>query len=238
MQNIITFQRDIYFALSQHIQAFAAGGGWSSFLLYLPAAIAFGAAHGLTPGHGKAILATYMIGSPLGVSRGLLVSVLASFTHVFASVAIALLALPLVSMTLGGAGKAPLLQGLSRGMLLAIGAWMLYRAIRHRRHDHATGEGATVGFTAGMVPCPLTLFVMTFAIGRGVPQAGVAFASAMMVGIALVLATVAVAAVLFRRWLVRLVEAKGAYLHGAARVAEAVSGAILMAIAVIELHSG
>lgn len=238
MQSIISFQREIYSALSQQIQAFAGGGGWTTFLLYLPAAIAFGAAHGLTPGHGKMILATYMVGSPLGVARGLLVSIIASFTHVFASVAIALLSLPLVTMSLGGAGKAPLLQAISRGMLLAIGCWMLYRAMRHRHHRHASGEGATVGFTAGMVPCPLTLFVMTFAIGRGVPQAGVAFAGAMMIGIGMVLSTVAVVAVVARRWLVRLVETKAAYLHGAARVAEALSGAILVAIAVIELHSG
>lgn len=238
MQSIISFQREIYLALSQHIQAFASGGGWSSFLLYLPAAIAFGAAHGLTPGHGKVILATYMVGSPLGVMRGLAVSVLASFTHVFASVAIALLALPLVSMSLGGAGKAPLLHGLSRGILLAIGAWMLYRALWHRRHHHVTSEGATVGFTAGIVPCPLTLFVMTFAIGRGVPQAGIAFACAMMMGIATVLATVAVAAVLFRKWLVRLVETKGHYLDGATRIFEALSGIVLITIAILELHSG
>lgn len=238
MQTIIAFQRDIYLALSQHIQAFAAGGGWQSFLLYLPAAIAFGAAHGLTPGHGKAILATYMVGSPLGVLRGLAVSVIASFTHVFASVAIALLALPLVSMTLGGAGKAPLLQNVSRGMLLAIGAWMLFRAIRHRHHHHATGEGTTVGFMAGIVPCPLTLFVMTFAIGRGVPQAGVAFACAMMIGIAIVLASVTVVAILFRKWLARLVQTKGPLLHGVSRIFEGFSGAVLMLIAAVELHSG
>lgn len=238
MQGIFTFQREIYLALSQHIQAFAAGGGWDSFLVFLPAAIAFGAAHGLTPGHGKAILATYMVGSPLGVARGLMVSIVAAFTHVSASVVIALLSLPLVSTSLGGAGKAPLMQGVSRGILFAIGGWMLYRALFRGQHQHASGEGATVGFTAGIVPCPLTLFVMTFAIARGVPLAGVAFAFAMMIGIALVLATVAVIAVLFRRWLVRLVETKGVYLHVAARVTEALSGIVLMAIAIIELVSG
>ena len=63
---------------------------------------------------------------------------------------------------------------------------MLYRALFRGQHQHASGEGATVGFTAGIVPCPLTLFVMTFAIARGVPLAGVAFAFAMMIGIALV----------------------------------------------------
>ncbi|WP_425459635.1 hypothetical protein [Hankyongella ginsenosidimutans] len=33
---------------------------------------------------------------------------------------------------------------------------------------------------AGLIPCPLTLFVMTFALSRGVPEAGVAFAGVMM----------------------------------------------------------
>ncbi|BCG83395.1 hypothetical protein MesoLj113b_69370 (plasmid) [Mesorhizobium sp. 113-3-3] len=39
-----------------------------------------------------------------------------------------------------------------------------------------------VRFMADLIPCPLRLYVMTFAIMRGVPQAGVAFAVTMMLG--------------------------------------------------------
>ncbi|UYN96429.1 MAG: sulfite exporter TauE/SafE family protein [Enhydrobacter sp.] len=67
-----------------------------------------------------------------------------------------------------------MLEDLSRGLLGVIGLWMLWRASRRANHAHGVGEGAAVGFMAGLIPCPLTLFVMTFAITRGVPEAGIA----------------------------------------------------------------
>ena len=63
--------------------------------------ILFGAAHALTAGHSKAVLATYLAGKPFGLARGLGVSLALSFTHVTMAVVIALLSLPLVTITLG-----------------------------------------------------------------------------------------------------------------------------------------
>lgn len=120
------------------------------------------------------------------------------------SVLVALLSLPLLSIPLGSVRRAPLLEDISRGLLGLIGLWMLYRAFRRSTHDHAHGEGAVVGFMAGLIPCPLTLFITTFAISRGVPEAGIAFAVTMMAGVALILAAVVTAKVLFRQQVTHL----------------------------------
>lgn len=56
---------------------------------------------------------------------------------------------------------------------------MLVRAWRGARHQHR--EGLMVEAVAGLVPCPLTLFAMFYAMARGVPEAGLAFALAMMI---------------------------------------------------------
>ena len=61
---------------------------------------------------------------------------------------------------------------------------------------------------AGLIPCPLTLFVMTFAIARGVPAAGILFAGTMMIGVALTLSAVAILSILLRERLVRFVESR------------------------------
>lgn len=235
LQDIITLQREIYQAFADQIRAFAAGGGWSVFLAYLPMGILFGAVHTLTPGHSKAVLATYLAGNPLGLARGLIVSLVLSFTHVGMSVLIALLSLPLVSVVLGSVGRTPLLEDISRGLLGLIGLWMLYRALRHSAHGHGHGEGAVVGFMAGLIPCPLTLFVMTFAISRGVPEAGLAFAVTMMAGVALVLSAVAAATILFRQQVVHLVEQRPVLLDRLTRSVEGMAGLILTAIALREL---
>ncbi len=119
LESIVDIQRDIYLAFAEHIKTFANGDGWTAFL---PMGIVFGAVHAMTPGHSKAVLATYLTGSSAGMKRGLLVSIALSTTHVTMAVLIAPFSLPLVSVMLGSAGSAPLLEDLSRGLLGLIGA--------------------------------------------------------------------------------------------------------------------
>lgn len=234
-QDIVGLQQTIYQAFAQQIREFASGGGWADLLLYLPMGIFFGAAHALTPGHSKTMLATYLAGSRLGIVRGLGVSLALSFTHVSMSVLIALLALPLVSASLGSVGRAPVLEDVSRALLVAIGLWMIWCAFRRRSHLHEHREGLMVGIMAGLIPCPLTLFVMTLAMVRGVPQAGLAFAGTMMIGVALTLSAIAVVAILCRDRLLHLMAHRAAILDRSARIVEGVAGMLLMVLAIREL---
>jgi ABC-type nickel/cobalt efflux system permease component RcnA len=61
-----------------------------------------------------------------------------------------------------------------------------------------------VGLVAGLIPRPLTLLVMLYALARGVAVAGVPFAVAILGGIAVTLAAVAVGAVLARNSALRV----------------------------------
>jgi ABC-type nickel/cobalt efflux system permease component RcnA len=230
LQELVAIQREIYLAFAARIGNFAETGDWQLLAAYLPMGIVFGAVHALTPGHSKAVLATYLTGSTATLPRALVVSLALSFTHVTMSVLIALFSLPLVSVALGSVGRAPLLEDLSRGVLGLIGLWMLWQAFRGTAHSHGR-EGSLVGFMAGLIPCPLTLFVMTFAISRGVPQAGVAFAAVMMIGVVLVLSVVALAAVLFRQQLLRLLAARPRMVDAATRTIQVTAGLILVTVA-------
>jgi nickel/cobalt transporter (NicO) family protein len=222
-------QRWIYAALSADLSAFAATRDWTILASVLPVAIVFGAIHALTPGHGKSVLASYLVGSRLAAVRAMAVAGVLSLTHVGSAVVLALLAAPLVTRTLGGVGRAPALEAVSRGMLVAIGLWLVIRAWRGRGHPE--GEGLAVGIVAGLVPCPLTLFAMFFALSRGVPEAGLTFAVAMMLGVGLTLCSVAIVTVLARDWLVRLLASHGAAMQRLARLLEGVAGLSLMVIA-------
>ncbi|MBI1292087.1 ABC transporter permease [bacterium] len=234
LQWLIDIQRDIYLTLADQIKAFAAGGSWTAFAAFLPMGIVFGAVHAMTPGHSKSVLATYLAGSSSGMGRSLAVSLILSFVHVGMAVLIALLSLPLVSLALGSVGRAPLLEDMSRGLLGLIGLWMLWRAATRTRHAHKGEEGVAVGVMAGLIPCPLTLFVMNFAISKGVPQAGIAFAVTMMTGVALTLSAVATTTVFFRSQLVRLLSTHPKLIEVATRVLEAGAGLVLMAVALNE----
>jgi len=234
-QSIIDYQREIYLAFAGHIKAFASGGGWMAFLAFLPMGVAFGAVHAMTPGHSKSVLATYLAGSSTKAHRALLVSMALSFAHVGMAVLIALLALPLVSHSFGDAGSAPLLQAVSRGLLGVIGGWMLWNALFRPAHTHSHREGVVVGFIAGLIPCPLTLFVMTFAMIHQVVVTGILFAVTMMIGVGATLSVVALLAVTFRDQLSHLLRTRPRLLATASKSVEAVAGLILLAVAAHEL---
>ena len=233
LDQLIQLQRWIYGALSADLVAFAATRDWFALAAVLPTGIFFGAIHALTPGHGKSILASYLLGSRLATLRAFAVAAVLALTHVGSAVALALLAAPLVTRTLGGVGRAPTLETISRGLLLAIGVWLIVRALRGRAHPH--GEGLMVGFVAGLVPCPLTLFAMFFALSRGVPEAGMLFAVAMMLGVLTTLAAVALLTVFMRDQLVNFTANHGASLQKIMRGLDVVAGALLIVLAAREL---
>src|SRR3954454_18395817 len=117
-------QRWIYLALTGYITGFADTHSWMLLVSVLPLGVVFGAVHALTPGHGKSVLASYLVGSRLAVLRSLIVAGVLALTHVGSAVLLALLAAPLITRTLGGAGRAPVLEKLSWGMLAALGIWL------------------------------------------------------------------------------------------------------------------
>jgi ABC-type nickel/cobalt efflux system permease component RcnA len=226
-------QRWIYAGITGHLTDFAHTRSWGALALLVPLGIVFGAVHALTPGHGKSVLASYLVGSRLALLRSLGVAGALAVTHVGSAVVLALLAAPLITRALGGGGRAPLLEILSWALLAALGVLLLLRAMRGRPHFHH--EGVMVGVMAGLIPCPLTLFVMLYALARGVIVAGLTFAVAMLGGIAITLAGVALVAVLAREGALRVLIHYGGSIERLTRTFDALSGALLLVIGAGEL---
>jgi ABC-type nickel/cobalt efflux system permease component RcnA len=153
-------------------------------------------------------------------------------------VLIAYFALPLISRTLGSAGRAPTMETHSRVLLVVVSLWLMIRAVRGSSHHHDERDGLAVGFVAGLVPCPLTLFVMVLAMARGVPEAGLTFAVAMMLGVASTLALVALTTVFLREAVVTFSERHGGSVGRISRVLDGVAGLLLLIIAARDLLPG
>lgn len=225
---LIALQLWMHGTLTGHVTGFSASHDWGALAAVLPLGMLFGAVHAMTPGHGKSVLASYLVGSRLAVLRGLSVAGVLAFVHVFSAVVLALVAAPLVSSIFGVTGRAPALEGFSRGLLAVIGVWFIVRACRGHRHGHS--DGVLVGAVAGLVPCPLTLFVMFLAIGEGVPEAGMTFAVAMMLGVATTLCVVALLTVTARDLFTKVITHWGASIGGFSRVLDGLAGLLLLAI--------
>ena len=236
MQQAVAVQRQIYETVGERVNIFAETGDWQQLAVFLPAAILFGAIHALTPGHSKIVLATYAAGSPVRLLQAVGISLLLSFVHISMAVAIAWFSLPLISLTLGSAGEAPLLQDVSRGMLGVVGLWMIWQAFRMGTgHQHIGARSGIFAVFSGLIPCPLTLFVMTYAMGKSVASAGLVFAVFMMAGVALTLAATATASVLLRSSMMRLLSERTWAFHAAAKALQSVAGLILVLVALNEL---
>jgi nickel/cobalt exporter len=79
-------QRWIYATLTGNVTAFAETGNWAALFAVMPLRVLFGAIDALTPGHGKSVLASNLIGSRLAVIRSLAVAAILAITHVVSAV--------------------------------------------------------------------------------------------------------------------------------------------------------
>lgn len=233
MDWLVQIQTIIHHAISDDLGQFASNRDWMKLAAVMPLGILFGAVHALTPGHGKSLLASYVLGSRLAFFKAAMVAALLAMTHVGMGVILALASAPLITRTLAGVGRAPAIEQVSGILLIAIGAWLFARSRKpDGLHRHT---GPLVGIFAGLVPCPLTLFVMMFALSRGVPEAGVTFAAAMMLGVMATLVLVAILTVLARDRVMMLVDRYGASVARFSSLLDGLSGLLIMAFGVSQI---
>jgi nickel/cobalt exporter len=226
MEALFWLQQTIREALTAEFARYAATPNAFILLWLVPLGIVFGAAHALTPGHSKLMLASYVLGSRLSAMRSLTVSMALAFVHVATAVIIALTTAAIVKRTIAGAGRAPVLE-IASGLLLAMfGLWLVWRGILGRPHVH--NEGLAMGAVAGLIPCPLTLFAMFYAHSRGVPEIGVAFAATMMLGVALTLSAVAFVTAFARERIIRFADRHGSAASRLLRSLDVTTGVLLV----------
>jgi nickel/cobalt exporter len=230
LEFLVQLQSAIRTALTGNIDSFAVSRDWWVLYAMVPVGILFGAAHALTPGHGKSVLASYAVGSDLSRIRIIWTALALTLTHIGTAVLLAFVGSALITRTIVGAGQVPALEMASRLLLVVVGLWLIVRAALGRSHVH--GEGIAAGVIAGLIPCPLTLFLMFFASARGVPEAGFTFALAMLIGVGIVLTAVAVSSVMAREALLVLFAKHGVALGTVARGVDAAAGCCILLLAV------
>lgn len=231
---LVSVQRTISLQLAEILRDFALTRDWGALAGLLPWGIVFGAVHAMTPGHSKTLLALFVGGTGASARKGIVAAWILSATHVSMSVIIVALALPVASYAFGGSDQAELLELISRLSLGVVGLWLLASAFRRVTfHEHQ--EGTLFGVAAGLIPCPLTLFVMTFAVAKGVPEAGLAFVAMMLIGIASVLTATAMLAVAARSRLAGMMAVSAPALATISRWSLGLTGAVLVAFAAMQL---
>jgi nickel/cobalt exporter len=192
--------------------------GLLAVLASLGAALFWGAAHALSPGHGKAIVTAYLVGQRGTPRHAVLLGLIVTATHT-----VSVFALGLVTLTLSEfivpERLYPWLNLVAGLLVVAIGGSVLRARWRHRRalagghhhhhhsheHEQLTGrELLAVGASGGLLPCPSALVVLLAATSLHRVGFGLLLIVAFSAGLALTITGIGLAAVLARRTFGRL----------------------------------
>lgn len=179
--------------------------GFAAVALLVAAVL--GALHAVAPGHGKTVMAAYLVGQEGGVRQALQLGATVAVTHTLGVFALGVVVQ--TSTTLAPERLYPWL-GVASGLLFsAVGAGLLVRALRRRReadghghghdhhhhhdadHHHHGGGGASgwrvlvlPGLAGGMLPSPSALVVLLGGIALGRTWFGIVLVVAYGAGMA------------------------------------------------------
>jgi nickel/cobalt transporter (NicO) family protein len=196
METLIAIQRWLYGGMADGLGD-VAGGSPSAILAAMAAAILFGSIHAMMPGHGKTVLVSYHLGQPARLREGLLNGTILTLTHVGLAVLLVMAGFAVISRSFAYGGRTPQFE-LASGILVSlIGAFLLWRSIA-TRHRHEGADGKKLAFVTGLIPCPLTAFVLSYALAKGMLAAGFAVVLAMTLGMIVTIGGIALIAVFAR----------------------------------------
>ncbi|HEY3206348.1 MAG TPA: sulfite exporter TauE/SafE family protein [Gaiellaceae bacterium] len=183
-------------------------------LASLGAALFWGMAHALSPGHGKTIITAYLVGRRGTPWDAALLGLIVTVTHTIGVFALGLVTLALSELIVPDT-LYPWLNLATGILVVGIGASVFWARFPHRRehaqghphhHHHAPGRGSllAVGVSGGLLPCPSALVVLLAAISLHRIPFGMLLIVAFSAGLALSITGVGLVAVLARRVFARL----------------------------------
>lgn len=172
----------------------------------LGSAAVLGAAHALTPGHGKTVVAAYLAGTRGNAFDALRLGAIVTFTHTASVFVVGLLAYYL-SESIDLQAIHPWLNKASGLLIAGIGVWLLYQRLRPQppepaiqfgpEHGHPHGVSMkALGVSGGIVPCPEALSLLLLSLSRGQSLYGLVLLVSFSMGLAAVLIGLGLAAVL------------------------------------------
>jgi len=219
-------------------------------LLGLAVAFGLGALHALSPGHGKTIVAAYLVGSRGTFKHAIFLGGMVTFTHTITVFLLGLGTLFLSQYVLPEK-VFPVLGAISGVSIVWIGSLLLYQRVRRLRahqhqhshtHDHEHGHSylpeadvtlgslMALGASGGLVPCPSALVLLLSSIALGRIGLGLLLLMAFSAGLAIVLMGIGML-VLYAKHL--LPESGRTAAHPAFRIIPVLSAALIISIGLL-----
>jgi nickel/cobalt transporter (NicO) family protein len=216
--------------------------GGAFLLVSLAIAFFWGAAHALSPGHGKSVITAYLVGARGRARHAVLLGATVTVTHTIGVFALGLVTLSLSQFVLPEQ-LYPWLNLVSALLIVGVGISVLrwrvrewrHRTHRHHHHDHDHHHDHSldvrrllgIGVSGGLIPCPTALVVLLAAISLHRVGYGLVLIVAFSLGLAATITGLGLLAVAARS-VFRRVDLSG----GAIRLLPAVSALVVLALGV------
>ncbi|AWN36044.1 nickel/cobalt transporter [Methylobacterium radiodurans] len=217
-----SFSRSLQAALS----AVKAGGGWGPLI---GIGFAYGVFHAAGPGHGKAVIAGYIVAGERALRRGCALSFAAALLQAGVAIGIVGVGSLILGATAAGMSQAgTLIETASFAMVALVGLALTWRKAGRLAGSGALGCGpdcahgvvpprdgeswrtrAGVVLAAGSRPCAGAVLLLVFALSQGMLGAGMLAVLAMALGTALTTSALASLAVFAKGAALRLAGGRG-----------------------------
>jgi ABC-type nickel/cobalt efflux system permease component RcnA len=192
-----------------------AASGRGVLVLLLLAAFAWGALHALSPGHGKSMVAAYLVGTRGTARHAVALGATVTIAHTAGVFALGLVTLALSQYVLPE-DLYPWLTLASGLLVVAVGVGVLRARVRkveanhhhdhhhHHEHDVSWRSLVAMGASAGLIPCPSALVVLLAALSQHQVALGLVLITAFSLGLAATITGIGLAVVYSRALLSRL----------------------------------
>lgn len=225
MNEVRIIQSKLYRQLAKAVKAlkqdYSLPTAWGLIVISL----LYGVFHAVGPGHGKAVISSYLLANERAVKQGILLAILSSLAQGVSAVVLVFggaWAFNLAGQRLMDAAWS--LERISFGLIALIGLFLLWQVLtgrghhhdheHHHDHDHhhhgpdmsaLSTESLTfrraipIVLAVGIRPCGGALIVLVFAIANGLYLAGIGATFAMSMGTAATVSALAVMTLISKR---------------------------------------
>jgi nickel/cobalt transporter (NicO) family protein len=232
---------------SQFVALIDRSAGVPALLLGLLIAMGVGAAHGLAPGHGKAIAAAYLVGDRGRPRDAVLLGLTVAGMHTWSVLALGF-ALYSATRRPATAALSGWLQLVTGVVVTAVGGWLLWRRTADRRreaghtHPHQPAmqrhplswQGlVALGAAGGLLPSPSALLVLFTALAVGRLAYGLALIGVFSLGLAATVSVIGLAVLRGRDLLASRAGGAGDRWHRLLHAAPSLGAAVVLGFGVV-----
>ncbi|MCK9492170.1 MAG: sulfite exporter TauE/SafE family protein [Sulfurimonas sp.] len=188
LHKIVNWQYHLNDSVASYINS-VNENGLSAVMVVLAISFIYGLVHAAGPGHGKALVSFYFLSRGGSYKEAIKLGYLISIVHALSALSITFVIYfilkGLFSRTFQELSNISMI--ISAGMILAVGIYLLVKAIKAKKEKEQTDfsnekSQYAVAFSVGIVPCPGVMSIVLFCISTDNLYLGVLSAIVMSLG--------------------------------------------------------